>query len=148
MFKTLENTDFDDPEDHFAAALMNVEGLGPAGVPIPPAWASIISKHLVECGYGFGPWLARRADQHGKIDVKDLPKQTKKLARPPRGPVTNWNPGSRWVPMDTPEPEAIVLPDVDTLTDQERVALLAMFRARGDISEPEVEINEARVLNS
>ncbi len=146
MLKTIEDTDFDDPEDHFAAALQNVPGLGPGGVAIPLAWAQIISKHLVECGYVFAPWLRRLADADGRIDVKDLPEQTKKLQRPARGPNHAWNPAVRWVPMDTPDPEPVVLPDVNTLTDQERAALLEMFRARGDLPEPVLDDNTAHVI--
>ncbi|MFC9995758.1 DUF2744 domain-containing protein [Nocardia sp. NPDC127526] len=146
MIPTFETTNYDDPEQHFAAALVNVPGLGPGGVGIPPAWAKIISRHLVEIGYAWGPWLAHKADANGKIDVNDLPKQTKKLLRPVRGPISVWNGATQWVPMDTPEPPAIVLPDPEAMTIEERAALLAAFDAGGYLPAPEPEGNFAEEL--
>ncbi|KZM72197.1 phage gene 29 protein family protein [Nocardia terpenica] len=146
MYSTFDTVDFNDPEQHFAAALINVPGLGPGGVGIPPAWAAIISKHLVEIGYVWAPWLARLADANGKIDINDLPKQTKKLQRPMRGPVNVWNPATQWVPMDTPDPELIVLPSPDAMTVQERSAMLDLFKAGGYLPEPEEPTNFAEEL--
>lgn len=148
-FKTLENSNLDDPEEHFAWALRNVPGVGAGshgGTSIPPKWAAAISKHLTELGYVFGPWLARKAGPDGKVDVADIPMQAKKFQRPFRGPQNQYNPGSAWVGLDSPEPEVTLLPNLDMLTAEERAALLDAFRDRGDIPAPEPAPNYATVL--
>lgn len=146
MILTYETADFDDPEQHFAWALINVPGLGPGGVGIPPAWAKVISKHLIEIGFVWGPWLAHKANTDGKIDVADLPKQTKKLINPVRGPITPYNGASQWGPMDAQQPPAVILPDPDQMTVEERAALIAMFDAGGYLPTAEPESNFAEEL--
>jgi hypothetical protein len=146
--KTLYTSNLAKPEEHFAWALCNVPGIGPGpeGTSIPPAWAEAISKHLHELGFVFAPYLARKAGPDGTIHVDDLPKQTKKFLRPYRGDQTHYNPASQWVPMETEEPEPIMLPDVNQLTPQEREALLNQFRERGDLDPVPPRPNHAKVL--
>lgn len=144
--KTQADTDFNKPEEHFGWALRNVPGMG-SDVSIPAAWAEKISAHLVEIGFIFGPHLLQYADENGNIPVAKIPVQTKKLLPPFRGPHNHFNAAVSWVPMDTPDPNPIVLPDVNKLTEQERQALLDAFRARGDIAEPEPAPNYAAVLD-
>ncbi|WP_109523661.1 MULTISPECIES: phage gene 29 protein family protein [Nocardia] len=149
-FKLLENSDMENPEEHFAWALRNVPGVGAgahAGTSIPPQWAAAISRHLVELGYVFGPYLAAKADAHGKVDISDIPQQTKKFQRPFRGQQSHYNPASAWVKMGTAPPPRFSLPDINRLTPEERGALLDAFRQRGDIPDPPTPPNYARVLD-
>lgn len=119
----------DDPEEHFLFALMNIPGMGQSPMVIPLQLAKVISAHLFETGFRHVPEL-----------------QTKKLLRPYRGDQTNLNPAAKWVPMDTEEPDPIVLPDIMTLTVHEREALLAQYRDQGLLPEPEPAPNVAFVL--
>ncbi|MFI8976923.1 DUF2744 domain-containing protein [Nocardia asteroides] len=144
--KTQAETNFSKPAEHFGWALRNVPGIG-SDVSIPAAWAEKISTHLSELGFVFGPHLLQFADADGNIPASKIPVQTKKLSPPFRGPHTHFNPAVTWVPMDTPEPNPVVLPDVNKLTTQERQALLDAFRARGDIADPEPPPNFAAVLD-
>lgn len=146
--KTLQTSNLDNPAEHFSWALRNVPGVGtgPSGTSLPAAWADAISTHLSEIGFVWAPYLAAKANADGYIHVSDLPQQTKKFLRPQRGDQSHFNPGCQWVPMDTPEPEVITLPDPDHLTPQERDAMVAMWRAKGYISDPEPPPNYARVV--
>ncbi|WP_329405395.1 DUF2744 domain-containing protein [Nocardia vinacea] len=149
-FKVLENSNLDDPEEHFAWALRNVPGVGAGshnGTSIPPKWAAAISKHLVELGYIYGPYLAAKADMDGKVDVSQIPEPVKKFQRPFRGVQSQWNPATAWVKMAAPEPKRVMLPDLDLLTADEREALLNAFRSRGDIPAPTGPPNVARVVD-
>lgn len=119
----------DDPEEHFLWALTSVPGMGTSPMMIPLQMAKMISKHLYESGYRHHPDL-----------------QEKKMLRPFRGQQSNLNPAGKWVPMDTPEPEPIRIPDINKLTPHEREALLAQYRAQGLLDAEPVDPNLAYVL--
>lgn len=119
----------DDPEEHFLWALTSVPGMGKSPMMIPLQMAKMISTHLHESGFRHHPDL-----------------QKKKMLRPFRGQQSNLNPSGKWVPIDTPEPEPIRIPDIKQLTPHEREALLAQYRAQGLLDEPAADPNLAYVL--
>lgn len=127
--KTQDNSNMDDPSEHFQWALGTVPGIGQSPMAIPAQMTAALSKHLWECGFRHHPEL-----------------QEKKMLRPYRGQQTNFNTSSRWVPMDTVEPEPIRIPDINALTVHEREALLAQYRDAGMIPEAAPAPNVAYVV--
>lgn len=127
--KSQDLCDANDPEEHFLWALTSVPGVGNSPLMIPIQMAKQISQHLYEAGFRHVP-----------------AKQEKKWLRPYRGDQSHLNPGGKWVPMDTEEPEPVRIPDINQLTVHEREALLAQYRAQGLIPEPEPAPNVAYVL--
>lgn len=112
-----------DPEEHFLWALMNSPGINTSPLIMPEKMARQLSKHLHECGFRHDPAA-----------------QEKKLLRPFRGQQNNFNGMAKWVPMDEPEPDPVVLPDVNALTPQENEAMLAQYRANGALDREVQEI--------
>lgn len=90
------------------------------------------SKHFTE-GLGFvhGPWLAAQADENGYIHVSQIPGQKLRYQEPHRGPRHDFNASGGWVETSTEDPKPIVLPDVNAMTNEEKAAMLAQFRAAG-----------------
>lgn len=129
QLKTQDNCSPEDPEQHLLWALTTVPGMGESPMTIPVPLAKVISKHLVECGFRHDPTV-----------------QTKKLRRPYRGQQTSYNNAAKWVPMDDPEPDPVVIQDPRTLTVEEREAQLQIYREMGEIPDPVPPPNVAHVV--
>lgn len=106
------------PEEHLLWALNQIQ-MGNEMIPIPPNIAKTMSKHLYELGFRHHPRL-----------------QTKKLQLPHRGQQHYMNGLARWVPMDAPEPDPVVLPDVRKMTTHEQELIETELRAIGKIVDP------------
>lgn len=105
----------DNPEEYLLWAILGFEWNDqpfPMAVPI----AKAMSAHLKKCGVEHHPEL-----------------QQIKYQRPYRGQQTMFNGSGRWVPVETPDLPAVVMPDVSQLTLEEQEVLLAQFRALGKI---------------
>ncbi len=124
--KTLETSNMEDPEDHFSWALGLIPGIGQSPLIFPETYASAISKHLFELGFRHHPEL-----------------QAKKWRRPYRGQQTSFNPAGNWVPMDDPDPEPVVLPNVNAFTAQENQAILDQYAASGMLDKTVEKLVEA-----
>jgi hypothetical protein len=104
-FARQEDCDPANPDEHFLWALMTIP-YGPKQTqPIQQNIARTMSRHLHELGFRHHPKL-----------------QTKTLQMPLRGDKTNLNGSAIWVPIGTEVPEPIEdsLPNVDSMTPQER----------------------------
>lgn len=126
--RTLENSDMDDPEQHAAWALGLIPGIGQSPLIFPENYASAISQHLFELGFRHHPEL-----------------QSKKWRRPYRGQQTGFNPAGNWVPIDDPDPDPVVLPNVNAYTAQENEAILAQYAESGALDAKVQELAKAEI---
>lgn len=131
MLPSQEDADFNNPEEHFSWALRNMPTFAGIGAVTHPGFLRQWSKHLWECGFAHRDYLEGLADKDGNIHVSQLPKQTIKFQKAMRGPRHGFNNAAQWVPMDTPEPRKMRIPDIGTLTAEENEAMLAQYRAAG-----------------
>lgn len=131
MLPTQETADMNDPQEHLVWALRNMPAFAGAGVVTHPGFLRSWSEHLWRCGFRHVDWLESLADENGNIHVSKLPKQMLKFQTAMRGPSHIYNNASRWVSVDTPEPEPIRLPDIRELTIQENEVMLQQYRDAG-----------------
>lgn len=129
--KTFEQSNLDDPEEMAAWALVLVPGVGSSPLILPVNYAAPMSKHLCELGFRHVSQIAALADENGMIHVDRLPKPEKKFRRPYRGQQSTFNPAGQWVAVDDPDPEPVVLPNVNVYTPQENEAILAQYAESG-----------------
>ncbi|MBM4707942.1 DUF2744 domain-containing protein [Rhodococcus hoagii] len=117
-----------DPEQHFLPALVLVDTPGgPQMNPVP--MCKEFSLHLWELGYRRQSELA-----------------TKKFQRPYRGDQGTFNPAGKWVPLSTPDPEPVRIPDIKQLTEEENEAMLQQYRDAGMIPEAPPVDNFAEIV--
>jgi hypothetical protein len=129
-FPQQEDCDLSDPEEHFLWALTQVPFGQFNSQPIQPSLARTISKHLWECGFRHLPRL-----------------QNKKLQMPHRGQQHYLNASAKWVGMDEPNPDPVVMPDVKSMTVHEQELLLQEFDRLGKTRpEPREETETAQVV--
>ena len=132
-----EETDFDDPKQHFAWALRSMPMFAGIGAVTHPAILEQWSEHLWNCGFVHRDYLQQRAAPDGSIPVEALPRQIVKFQPALRGPRNTWNNASRWVTTDTPDPEPTRLPDIRMLTLQENAAMIRQYQEAGMIPDPD-----------
>lgn len=133
MIPDQAQADLDKPEEHFLWALHNLPTIAGTGALCHPAILRRWSKHLVECGFAHTDHLAKLADDNGNIHVSQLPKQQIKKIPALRGPRHVYNNAAAWVPVDTPAPEPMRIPDIHKLTIQENAAMLKQYEEAGMI---------------
>lgn len=119
------------PEEHFLWALCQVPYSDRVTQPIQPNIVKAMSKHLHELGYRHHPQL-----------------QTKKLQMPHRGQQHYLNGMAVWVPMDTPDPEPVTLPDVKALTRAEQELLKGELKGVGLIPDPPKHLGTTAEITS
>lgn len=143
-----ENADYSDPEQALAWTLVNSPGMTPQSAPltIPGPLGRCLSKHQRELGVVHVDELRALANEDGFIHVDQLPVQSKKYQRPVRGQQVDLNNASRWVPMDTPDPEPIVIQDPQAMTRPEIEALKARLADMGELPTVEYKPDVAEVL--
>ncbi|QFG10400.1 minor tail protein [Mycobacterium phage Anthony] len=122
-----------DPRQHAVWALRNLPMIAGVGAITHPAYLADWSEHLWKCGFAHTDYLAGLADEDGNIHVSQLPKQVIKHQQPFRGQRHDMNNAARWVGVDEPDPEPVVIPDINKLTQQENEAMLQQYRAAGMI---------------
>lgn len=122
------NCDMSKPEEHFLWALMAIP-MGNEMMPILENTARTLSKHLWNTGFRHHPKL-----------------QTRKYQPPLRGQQTNLNALARWVPIDAEEPEPIRLPDVGTMTNEEREWMISELKRHGALHEPKQELKSMAIV--
>lgn len=135
MLPTKETADFNNPEEHFAWALRSLPAHAGSGMITHPEFLRVWSAHLWACGFAHTDYLKGLADENGNIHVSKLPAQTIKFAAAARGPRHGYNNAAHWVPVDTPDPAPVNLPDIRQLTVQENAMMLEQYRAAGMIRE-------------
>jgi hypothetical protein len=121
-----------DPAQHLAWAMRLMPTVAGVGAVTNPDTLADWSKHLYACGFRHVSAIAELADENGMIHVDQLPKQQIRLSEAFRGPRNAFNAAARWVPMDAPDAEPVVVPDISTFTATEREAVLNQFRDAGD----------------
>jgi len=137
VFPTQEETDFSDPEQHFLWALRNLPMIAGTGMVTLSGYLRGWSKHLWEVGCVHRDYLVSLADENGYIHVSQLPEQQIKFQEPFRGPHHQYNNAARWVRADEPDPEPVVIPNIQDLTLQERYVLAMQLKVDGvEIKEP------------
>lgn len=141
----------DDPEEFALWAMQNMPAFGNGTTPmmmIEPM-ARHLSKHLHEAGFEHVSRLHAIADEDGFIHVSQLKEQQKKFIRPYRGDQHPLNGSAAWVPMDTDEPEPVVIQDPALMTRFEREAQVERLRYLGyRVNEPLPEEPMARVIDT
>lgn len=131
MIPYQEDANHDDPEEHCAWALRAMPSFAGSGFVTHPGFLRSWSKHLWDAGFRHTDWIAGLADENGNIHVSKLPAQRIKMQRAIRGPRHHYNAATPWVPVDTPAPKLIKLPDIRQLTDEENAAILQQYRDAG-----------------
>lgn len=117
-----DDCDAGDPQEHFLWALLHVQMGEFESMPIQPATARVMSKHLYELGFRHHPEL-----------------QTKKLQMPIRGQQHPTNGLTRWVPMDAKTPDPLRIPNVRRMNAEERELLHQELRNVGHITDPPLD---------
>lgn len=130
-FPQQSNCDPADPQEHFLWALAQIPYGDRANQPIQPKIARVISKHLHELGFRHHPQL-----------------QTKKLQMPHRGPQQALNGLAVWVPMDSEDPDPVVLPNVRALTRQEQELMKNELKEVGLIPDPPKNLGQTAEVTS
>lgn len=122
--------DLSNPKEHFLWALRGLEwGNNVAVIPRPilEKW----SAHLVATGAVHVLALYALADENGKIDVRDLPKQKIKYVPYERGEDHELNGAGQWLPVTAEEPEKYQLPPAAELTPEEKAILAQELKDEG-----------------
>ena len=122
--------DLSKPEEHFLWALRGL-GWGDHPVAIPRPILEKWSKHLVECGAVHVLALYALADEDGKIDISDLPKQKIKYVNYARGEDHELNIAGKWLPVEAEEPEPVKVPPASSLSPAEKAILAAELKQEG-----------------
>lgn len=117
--------DFDKPEQHLLWALRGLQW-GDNTMVIPRPILEKWSSHLVATGAVHVSALWKLADENGKIDINDLPKQKIKYQLPQRGQNHDLNGAGKWVPVSAPEPSPL-----SGLSDEQKALLAAELRKEG-----------------
>lgn len=138
--------DLHKPEEHLLWALRNMPTMAGAGMVTHPGFLRLWSKHLYECGFRHVDAIAALADENGVIRVDQLPQQQIKFQKAFRGPRNLYNNAASWVPVDTPAPKLVQLPDIRQLTPEENEAILAQYRAAGMITVEAPKPDVAQVI--
>jgi hypothetical protein len=112
-----ENCDPANPEEAFLWAFVGLPGPQNGPMLLPPQILGKWSKHFWDLGF-----------RHYPCD------QTKEYHPPTRGSDHWLNSAGRWVPMGTPRPAKVTIPDVHSMTVEERQALVAQLQATGDLA--------------
>ena len=147
MIPSQKDTDFNNPEEHFLWALRNMPSMAGSGMVTHPGFLRQWSAHLWQCGFAHRDYLESLADEDGNIHVSKLPAQSIKFQPPVRGPWHTYNNAASWVPVTTPDPEPIVLPDIRQLTIQENEMMLEQYRNAGMIPPAPPGMSTASVNN-
>jgi hypothetical protein len=124
------NCDPDKPDEHLLWALTQVPITTHQPMIIQQNIARAISTHLWNCGFRHNPEL-----------------QTRKLLPPFRGQQHALNGSARWVKMDEPEPDPVVLPDMTALTPHEQELVIQQLKEMGRIEDPPERKSVARVTS-
>ena len=133
MIPTQETHNPRDPKQHFVWALRNLPLVAGVGAITHPGYMASWSEHLWNCGFAHRDYLEGLADADGNIHVSQLPRQTIKFQPAFRGQRSDYNNAARWVGMDEPDPEPVVIPDIRKLTQQENEYMLRQYREAGMI---------------
>jgi len=128
--KAQVDCDMSDPQEHLLWGLAQIP-VGNEMMPIQPATARNMSKHLHELGFRHHPRL-----------------QTKKLQTPVRGQQTHLNGLARWVPMDADAPEPLMLPDIKAMTAEEREWMHQELKNVGHIQDPSPDLGPLAQVTS
>jgi len=146
MIPSQEEVNFNDPEQHFVWALRNMPTMAGAGMITHPGYLKLWSKHLWECGFAHRDYLAGLADENGMISVDQLPVQRIQFQKAMRGARNIFNNAATWVPVGTPAPKLIKLPDITQLTREENEAMLKQYRDAGMIGDGPPKPDVAEVV--
>jgi hypothetical protein len=146
MIPTQEEANHNDPEQHLVWALRNMPTIAGSGMITHPGFLRAWSKHLWEAGFRHTDWIAGLADENGNIHVSKLPEQRIQFQKAMRGPRNIFNNAATWVPVGTPAPKLIQLPDIRQLTPEENEAMLAQYRAAGMIGDSPPKPDVAEVV--
>lgn len=142
---TKEKCDLSNPEEKFLWALVHLPNVGGVATVTHPDILKAWSVHLGECGFVHVDELLELADADGNIRVSQLPVQEKKLQTPFRGPQHQYNGASKWVPMDTPDPVKVVIPDIRQMTPEENAAMIRQYQEAGMLPPPAPALDKAEV---
>lgn len=120
-----QDTNFEDPEEHFLFALRNIPMLAGSGMMTNSGFYRKWSEHLWKVGCAHRDYLASLANADGFIHVDQLPKQQVVFQEAFRGPGHTYNAAARWVPVEmaNEHPPVVKIPDLTKMTDQERWVL-------------------------
>lgn len=144
---TVDNVDFDLPEQHVLPALVHLPAAGGAPTITHPSTLEEWSKRIRRAGYVYVPWLIEKyANEDGMIRVSDLPLPEIRFDPPTKGPVSTINPGGKWVSVDEPLPQRPVIPDLTKMTNQEIGGILAQAQALGFVTEKAELVDIAEVV--
>lgn len=130
-----EQTNWDNPQDHFVWALRNMPMVAGSGGITHPAILRGWSEHLWECGFVHRDHLVSKANEDGHIHVNDLPTQRRRFQPAIMGPRHHYNPAARWVAPTAPDPKPRSIPDIRQFTQHENAAILRQYQEAGMLRE-------------
>jgi len=144
---TWENVNPDDPAEALQPALVALPFVGDQTFTPQDDILQKWSKRFTDVGLVYGPHLAKLADENGNIHVSQLPQPSIKLRAARRGPQHTLNGLSDWVPVDTPDDEPVVIPDVGLYTRAEQEVIAEQLRYHNVIQDEELPRSNARTYS-
>lgn len=126
-----EECNHGDPAEHFLWALRSMPAFAGSGVITHSGFLRNWSRHLWDAGFRHRDYLESLADEHGNIHVSKLPEQTIRFQEAFRGPHHTYNNAARWVRKGDPDPEPVVIPNIQAMTAQEKYALAYQLKQDG-----------------
>lgn len=147
MIPTQTECDPNNPEEHVLWALKNLPSVQGVGQIVHPSILKQWSRHLVECGFVHVDSIKALANKNGTVSVKKLPEQKIEWRPPLRGSAHEFNRGE-WVPVGTPQPKPIRLPDVRQMSPEENQIMLDQYRRAGFVPDlpPVLDVAEELLL--
>ncbi|NKR48801.1 DUF2744 domain-containing protein [Rhodococcus hoagii] len=144
---TWENCDRTDPRTRLKPAFVGLPWAGQQKFTPPSDLAEDWSEHCDAIGVVYVGDIAALADENGMIHVDQLPVPRLKLVPPYRGPQHPMNATMRWVDVDEPEPEPVMIPDVSAKvhTREEQEIIAEQLYHDGVIPRPETAVETASV---
>lgn len=147
MIPTQSECDMTNPEERHLWMLKNLPNVQGIGQIVHPSILRAWSKHIDDCGVMHVDELKALADEDGFIHVSQLREQKIKWVTPAMGPRHEFNRGD-WMPVDTPEPTPIRLPDINKMSPEANRIMLEQYRRAGMIPDlpPTLDVAEELLL--
>lgn len=145
-FTTRDSVNQSDPRQHLSWMFVNLPGAGGHATVGHPSMFEDWSERLVKAGAYDIEWIIDEyADDNGIIKVEDLPRRKIRFDPPLRGNQTTLNASGQWVDVEAPEPDKMVIPDLNQMTPEEIGGILMQAKELGYVGEAQPVFDTAKV---